>query len=281
VSYCLEQIFKVSNKLGNLSVFASVEKGKSSKSIDDHLSHTVPALEALLSTYLIAAYAVARDYDFHAIQTFFPRVVNVAVGPRERNESYKKPLLFWPIEFGWGYPDEIRSNLVVQRYEKSERISSLFGGSEGIKSRVLQLDCYVEWNSFLCVIQPLPPQIDEYLREHCEYCKGTSFDYYPHFTYEHFKHVAPIIGTLWNLAGSGSLNYLSGFALDTNIAQHLVNMGPDKRKELFASFVLHAQHERAQYCLQNRRLSESFSWTENLDEAVKAARKRREAQHKE
>src|SRR5262249_7017310 len=102
----------------------------------------------------LAAYAVARDYDFPAIQTLFPCVVAMAFGPREGTDAYKKPLLFWPIEFGWGYPDETRSNLVIQGYGKSERISSLFGGSEGIKSSILQVDCYVEWNSFICVVPP-------------------------------------------------------------------------------------------------------------------------------
>src|SRR5262249_28087771 len=127
---------------------------------------------------------------------------------------------------------------------ESERISTLFGGSEGIKSSILQLDCYVEWNSFLCVARPVLREITEYMKEHCEYCKGTSFDYYPHFVYEHSKYIGPMIQTLWNLAGSVALSHLSGFALDSNITQRFVNIGPDKRKEFFADFVLHAQHQR-------------------------------------
>jgi len=114
------------------------------------------------------------------------------------------------------------------------------------------------------------------MKEHCEYCKGTSFDYYPHFVYEHSKYIGPMIQTLWNLAGSVALSHLSGFALDSNITQRFVNIGPDKRKEFFADFVLHAQHQRAQYCLQNRKAAEFFFWSDDLTEAVKAAKKRRE-----
>jgi hypothetical protein len=278
IAHTLEQIFRVSNKLGTLSAFSYIpQNGPESKSLDDHLSHTVPALEALLSTYVIGAYAVTREYGLVDVMAFFPRVVSLAAGPYRSDQSIKKPMLFWPIEFGWGYPNDFRYNLAIQRYGGSERINNLFGGAEGMKSALLQLDCYIEWNSFLCVEPPVVKEIREYLEE---FCKGITFGNYPHFIFEKTNYIAPIVQTLWDLAGSPATHHASGLTLDTNIGQRLVNMGPQKRRELFSDFVLYAQQQRATYCRQKGHFAEFFPWPTDLIEAVKAAKSRREEPEK-
>src|SRR2546422_1589482 len=132
--------------------------------------HSAESLQNLLSTYVIGAYALTTDDGLSHLQVFFSRPLAVVLGPRQADEAYKKPMLFWPIEFGWGYPDKFRYDLAIDRYGHSERVKSLFGGTESIKAALLQLDCYVEWNSFLYVQPPVLPEIKEYMQRYCEYC---------------------------------------------------------------------------------------------------------------
>jgi hypothetical protein len=98
--------------------------------------------------------------------------------------------------------------------------------------------------------------------------------------FENTNYIAPIVRILWDLAGSSATHHGSGLALDTNIRQRLVNMGPQKRPELFADFVLYAQQQRATYRWQQGGFAEFFSWPNDLAEAVKAAESRRETQEK-
>jgi hypothetical protein len=160
----------------------------------------------------------------------------------------------------------------MQRYGGSDRVRSLFGGTESLKSAILQLECYIEWNSFLCVESPVHPGIAEYLKK---FHPDVSFEFSPTFIAEPLSLVKPMVERLWQMAGNLSLNHVQGFALDSNIAARLVDMGPEGRKELFAGFVLHLETHRAQYCMQQRKFPGIMSWSEGLAAAMQAVKQKR------
>ncbi|HLG19791.1 MAG TPA: hypothetical protein VI895_08255 [Bdellovibrionota bacterium] len=267
----MEKIFRVSNKLATSPAFyqSSLNLGSfKTSSLDTHFTHTVPALEALIATFTIGGYALQREYGLSDVGYFFPHLVPAAVGPLETENALVRPMLFWPITSEWGHPDLSHALMAVQRYARSERIAALFGGEKDLKNAVLQMDCYIDWNSWLMV---------ESLRgagEPAEYLRSQYpdilFEYRPNFMFEPLSGVMPLMEHLWTMAGSTSTNHLNGWVLDQNLAQRYVDMGPQKRKEFFARFALYVQKEQATIYSSWSRFPPRASWPAGLNELMKS-----------
>lgn len=142
----LVEIFQESNNLGRC--VTGVNGPGEVSSLDEHRSHTVPALESLIAAYLLAGYELSKRNDTTYTKMLFPRVVKPVTQPYE--EWIKNGLyLFWPVTWSSGTPNRPRDLMVLDRYGKGDRVEELVGGKKAIRKAVLQLDCLVDWHSYM------------------------------------------------------------------------------------------------------------------------------------
>ena len=104
VADLLKEVFETSRRLVPLSVFAPY--GATVGSAEDHVSHTVPALESLTSLHLIGAYVAKRSRLEYLASLLRPDVYRAALSTAGQGE--KLPMAFWPLGMGQGEPDEIQ-----------------------------------------------------------------------------------------------------------------------------------------------------------------------------
>ena len=57
--------------------------------------------------------------------------------------------MFWPITSVGGMPNLRGDLMAVERYGTGDRIEKLLGSKEAIRTAVLQVDCLIEWHSFV------------------------------------------------------------------------------------------------------------------------------------
>ena len=82
-----------------------VMRAQQSKSLREHISHTVPALETLISLHLIGAY-IAKRGRYEYLRTLLTPDVN-NTDWRQGWMSQKTPMAFWPIGTGDGELEEL------------------------------------------------------------------------------------------------------------------------------------------------------------------------------
>lgn len=233
------------------------------RDLNEHDSYTVPALEALLGTYLLCSYAlVIRERTFY-LRALFPRIVEAVDGPDEpESRSF---LLFWPLTYRWRTPDVRRDLLMVERYGSGGRIASLIGGADRLKQAVLQVDCLVDLHA---VLAQRPPQGEP--ETHGFFTSkyaGIDTWYTQNFTKQNLSYIAPLVSRLWNelVAGRDSL------FLDEELAE-IINSGYEieRRKQILAKFLAYAERDLAAREWANQRFPAPVYWQPSeLNELVK------------
>lgn len=261
----LAEIFNVTPNLRRIQVPPQDENSVSS--LDEHRSYTVPALEALMGLYLIAAYALVTRDRHQYLRTMFPRVVT---GVRGRSEDdYRGFLIFWPLTFHWGTPNVRRDLLVAQRYSIGDRIEQLMGGASKITQAVLQVDCLVDWHA---VLAQRPPEGQVETHAYFE----TNFPDVDHwfnanFTREDLRNIMPLVIKLWDVATEG----IDDLHFDSRLGRIFVDYDPEKRKQILVHFLLYAERDHRELMWQQQRMPFRVFWQpKELDDLVKATKRR-------
>jgi len=235
------------------------------QTLADHHSYTVPALEALMSVYLIASYALVIRERTRYLKALFPRNVKAIGGPDD-NES-NSFLLFWPLTYRWGTPNVRRDILVVERYAHGDRIESLMGNSARIKEAVLQLDCLVDWHSILAR-GPSQGETETQRFFESKY-SGIDDSYTRHFTYENLRYVTPMAKRLWD----GLLSKSDQMFLDSDLGEIVNGYDAERRKHVLAKFLAYAERQQAEVMWAQQRFPFSVFWEPHeLDSLVKAVK---------
>jgi hypothetical protein len=89
----LEEVYDTTNRFRSLYLCWLHPRGLMPTSATEHVSHTVPAVESLISLHLIGAYIVKRK-RFEYLPNILRRVVREA--GREEMPDFSQPLTFWP-----------------------------------------------------------------------------------------------------------------------------------------------------------------------------------------
>lgn len=238
------------------------------RSLSEHDSYTVPALEALLGIYLLSSYALVIRERPHYLRALFPCIVKAVGGPDEYEPQ--NFLLFWPLTYGWRTPNVRRDIMVVERYARGDRIESLMGNAERIKQAVLQVDCLVDWHAVLA--QPASQGEPETHGFFTSKYANVNRWYVQNFTKQTLTYVAPLVRRLWDqlLARRDSL------FLDPELAEIFNGYDVDRRKQILAKFLAYAEREQAEVEWANQRFPFPVYWEplelNNLVKTVKATR---------
>lgn len=234
------------------------------QALNEHDSYTVPALEALLGTYLLSAYALVIRERPEYMGALFPRIVKAVEGPDEHDDS-QAFLLFWPLTYRWGTPNVRRDMLMVERYARGDLIESLIGNADRLKQAVLQVDCLVDWHAVLA--QRPPTGETETQGFFTSKYAGIDTWYIQNFTKQNLSYVAPLVNRLWNqlLVRGDSL------FLDEELAEVFNGYDINRRKQILAKFLAYAERQLAAVEWANQRFPFPVYWQPpELNNLVKA-----------
>jgi hypothetical protein len=257
----LQDIFEVTNQLGWLQ--SQVSREQTTTSLEEHVSHTVPALESLIAAHLLGSYDLSKKDSTKYLSTFFPRVVKPATGPYD---EWIRPgfYLFWPITTMWGFPNRRRDLLVVDRYGRGDRIEGILGGKERMKTAALQLDCLIDWHSFMSFRQYGEPETVTYFSETYP---NVFTEYHQRYYLEHFSYIMPLVEKLWRfLQSKRQKNF---YLLDLGLANAFAQIDLPRRKQMLARFLAAAESEQARWMFANNRIPYEVHWLSDLEYLVR------------
>jgi len=237
-------------------------------SLAEHANYTVPAIESLLSAYVLAGYELSRNSNVY-MSLLFSRIVRHLSDPIDVDPEVKWLYLFWPMERAkWGSPEMSRPQMVIERYGNADRIEKLLGGKTGMKSAVLQVDCLIEWHSHLSFDGQGTPETVRYFRE--RYAKvGTT--YFPDFFQENFSHIEPLINKLWAAVRTGGGEMNDWFVLP-GLVDVFRKIEIERRQYLLGKFLLDISKEQSQKMLADNRMPYRVHWPPEIAALVKRVR---------
>jgi len=259
----LVEIFLESNSLGRC--VAGINKESDVSSLEEHRSHTVPAVESLLAAYLLGGYEVSKRNDTVYTKTLFPRIVTPVTPPYE--EWVKNGLyLWWPLTRFCGTPNRQRDLMVLDRYGKGDRIEELVGGKKAIRKAALQLDFLVDWHSFMSLKGMGEPATIRYFEVELS---SVITQFRPHYPYEQVDQVMPLIEKIWASLSTGDHEF---WLLSDRLAELFGSIELDQRKAMLGRFLLYAKRQQDEWMWQARRLPYHEHWPPGIAEIVDAAR---------
>lgn len=254
----LEEVFATSNLL--IKSVAPEVRGQSAVTLAEYTGPAVPAMESLLATYLVGAYALGKRGGLAYLNTLFPRAVNFIEDDSDaRSKGF---LLFWPLDGPYWVPNRQRDLLVLERYGKDAYIEVLLGDENALRSAVLSLDCLVDWHSFMSMPESKEEAAVKFFRERYP---GVYTSFVPNFTHESFSYIQPFVERLWTAVQSGSDEL---FLLDGGLSGVIKDLPAERRKLLFARFLIYAERERAQWMYARRKLPSPTYWPRGIMELV-------------
>ncbi|MGO9641715.1 MAG: hypothetical protein ACLP1Y_10465 [Candidatus Acidiferrales bacterium] len=148
----LKEVFETSQQLRMVRWL--VPYGEDSRNLEDHVSHTVPALESLVSLHLIGAYVAKRERFQYLRSLLRPDVYHA--GARLAEQEKKTVMAFWPLSVsaGSGEPEELRYragriNHCANRIKTDLSYRRLFGSESTAIAALCQYELCLEFNSYL------------------------------------------------------------------------------------------------------------------------------------
>ncbi|HEU0175293.1 MAG TPA: RNA-binding domain-containing protein [Blastocatellia bacterium] len=266
VANLLIEIFDTSHNL--VKKAERFQQHDSVDSLAERANHTVPAIESLLSAYLLAGYELSRNSNVY-MSLLFSRIVEYVSDPIDAYPEIKWFYLFWPTERGsWGSPKMSRPQMVIERYGNADRIAKLLGGKTGMKSAVLQVDCLIEWHSYLSFDEQGAPETVRYFRERYP---NVGTIYYPSFFQEDFSHIAPLINKLWATVRTGGGEMNDWFVLP-GLVDAFRKIEIERRQHLLGKFLLGISKEQSRVMLTNNRMPYRVYWPPEIAALVKRVR---------
>ena len=260
----LEDIFLCSHTLAR--IVPEELRQRKSNHLDELANHIVPALEALIATYLIAGFEITAKRTSTYAAAFFPRIVQLVGDPYTQYDAF---YLYWPIHSAFWQPNRQRDLLAVDRYGSDTGVTSIIGEQEAIRIAILQADCLIYFHSFMGNQSPRK----ETSRFFLENFPSVPTFFCPNFTHEQFSMISPLIELLWKSLKDGT----STFILDARLATVVQNLDVEARKNILAAFLLYADKERSSWMFALGKHTFPHPWAGELGAALSTARAKRDA----
>jgi MinD-like ATPase involved in chromosome partitioning or flagellar assembly len=234
------------------------------KTLDTHDTATVPGLEALITANLLGCYDLTKNKSVTYFSKLFPRVVKFSSGVYD--EQFSTFFLFWPY-FYWS-PNVFIDSLVSERYANGSVVEDFFSTPEALKISVLQANCLLEWHSFLGfsrtdeASRAGEPETVKFFKD--KYPSATT-NFHPSFFHEPPTLLTPLIVRLWEALTRSSSSFLS---LDPELDTVLAGIDVERRKLLFARFLISVQKQHEQWMFQQSRHPFFVDWPREIQEVV-------------
>jgi hypothetical protein len=269
VSDLLKEVFEVSRQLE--SVRFMLRQGQVSTA-DEHLSHSVPALESLASLHLIGGY-IAKRGRFQYLRSLFRSDVfnsrRYAFDP-----SAKALLVFWPLRRNQGEPSDLAvrgGNITycVKKIETDSTYRRLFGSAKASTIALCQYELCLELNSYLATDNTDTKESHAYV---ASMYPDISFVFIPGLIAFPLEYIADLALTLFNEIKTGKTRLLDLILFDPVFAGSLKKAGSDM---VFARFLSSLESVAEKLEIELSHFPSTVHWPKELAEAMQAARQQR------
>ena len=276
VVHLLQEVFETTHKLHLPK--AIVPRGLLSKTLDDHVSHTTPALESLIALHLIGAYLAKRGRFEYFKSILRPDVFNARW--EEGAQGRKRPMAFWPLEtLQYGEPEDLgkwggRLRLCAGRATNDPALRRLFGTENATVDALSKYEFCLELNSFVSFPE-LSPETGKIVRQ---LHPDLAYEFRADFLAESLAPVHGLAATLLAETKRGRPQFLNVILFDEAVVTIVTNPA----STVFADFLDNLAKEHSQvYLAQQRFTPMSSAWPKDMGDELKRVRgaKKQEARH--
>jgi hypothetical protein len=247
VADLLKEVFETSHQLTLAQSLTPY--GATSSETDDHVSHTVPALESLVSLYIIGAYLAKRSRFQYISSLFRPNVYRVG---QQFGEQEKKTLMaFWPLSVGFGEPERLRYragkiDYCVKRVETDLTCLHLFGSATAATAALCQFELCLELNSHMAMPSDDTQDSAGYV---ARLYPEMYFAFWPSLIAFPLDHIHGLAQTLFSEIRKAKLEIVKLILFDQGLGGFLTKPGSDM---VFARFLSGLARDQAIiFCRQN------------------------------
>ncbi len=260
----LLHIFKISNRLAKVTV--DITQNSEVSSLKEHNSFSVPALESLIAAYFLGGYELSNRNENIYVRHLFTKIVTEIRGADDTPS--KDFFMFWPVTRNWGYPNRRRDLLVSERFSIADRLEKLAGGKKGIKAASLQIECLIDWHSFLSFQGQGEPETIQFYQK---FYSGISTSFWPNFRTESYEQILPLINKLWEAIHTEGQNDF--WLFDSRLSKAFGGIDLARRKRLFGKFLLYVEGMQAEYQAQHNRGPYHMPWATDIAQVISEVRK--------
>jgi hypothetical protein len=264
----LQEVFESSHRL--VALRRLVPYGEGVASVDDHVSHTVPALESLTSLHLIGGYLAKRRRFEYLTSLFRSDVYTVTLTGNV--EEKKRLMAFWPLGTGQGEPTDIRFragriNFCVARIATDSAYLKLFGSAGAATEALCQYEYCLELNSFMAFPGLGTNESAQYLERMYPHL---NFYFWPSFIAFPFEYVYSLFSTVFAEITERKPQLLKLILFDPSLAGFLVK--PDG-VQAFLRFLDALANEQVGLFFEQRRIPPHIFWPRDIQKALTEFRK--------
>ncbi len=239
--------------------------GVTSETDEQHISHTVPAIESMVSSHLIGAY-IAKRSRFEYLKSLF----RADVQAEDRfGERYKpRPMAFWPISVQRGEHNDLRTTqgrltYCLRRIETDTAYLRLFGSASVAMVQLCRHEFCLELNSFLAVSKDNSPESSAYAQK---FYPGIDFAFYPGFFAYPLDYIHSLALTVFSEIKRKRRDFINLLVFDPTFTGFLTKDGGDV---LFARFLKGLAVDQGHFYLSMRRFTPYHTWPKELDDAIR------------
>ncbi|MGB9485836.1 MAG: hypothetical protein WCD04_06975 [Terriglobia bacterium] len=268
----LKEVFESSHQLSMMqtafdmeNVFRQYQQGSPAMA-SQHLSHTVPALESLISLHLIGGYIFKRNrYEY--VSTLFRADVYQA-GPRIGDQAKRTLMCFWPLFAGRGEPEQLnhvagRINLCADRVSADQTFLRLFGSQRVAIDALCQYEFCLELNSYLSVSRDVSPATVGFVADHFP---NIAFSFWPSLIAFPFRPIMPLALKVYREILARQSEFLKLLVFDPRMAS-VFTSNPGGRA-VYGRFLKGLVSEQQNLFLQQHRFPPMDDWPKELKELM-------------
>jgi hypothetical protein len=256
----LREIFETSERLTILRQFVPLANTVTSS--DDHVSHTVPAFEALVSMHILGAFVHKRK-RFQYLKTILHPVVHSLFSTNDREPT--NLMAFWPLGDAQGEPDEIRFragriNFCVGKITADSAYLKLFGSAKVATATMCQYEFGLELNSFLGI------ENEESIAYAKKVYPNIWFRFWPSFIAFNLEHIYELAAMIFAEIKKGKAEVLNQILIDAGFANILTS---DTGEQAYLSFLVSLHKEQSGLFFQLQRFPPIVYWPDEIAAAMK------------
>jgi hypothetical protein len=267
VADLLKEVFETTHKLQVPRAVALA--GQKTRTIEEHVSHTVPALESLISLHLTGAY-IAKRNRFEYLRSLFRGDV---YGTDWQGQNWeKRPMAFWPLDLsiGHGEPDVLRTwggrlKLCAGRVRADSAYGKLFGSERATIEVLCQYELCLELNSFLAMPQ-CSPETGSYVKQAYP---DVDFVFRPQLIAFSLLPLHDLVSALFAEIKKNKPILLKVILFEPVLAGQITKSGGDK---VFGSFLDSISKAHGQLWLATRHFPPDHGWPPDVEKELKRLR---------
>jgi len=266
----LKEVYGTSEDLEALKLATGVGRVER---LDQHLSHTLVALEALVRVHILGSYIVRRRH-----WEFFRSVFSIYV-PESGGNQWKDvvdvvhPMAFWPLPAGRGEPRSLayragRINVCAERAGQDSATLAFFGSEQSLRDALCEWEFCLEFNSFLAVSEQDSPQTAQSVKTRCG---NIDFGFWPSVVAFSYEPVGKLAREMYLEILSGKSTILGRLIFDDQTAQAFSSANP---QDVFLRFLKGLSEVQAGLFLELGKFPSWWSWPEPIGSNLKVLKKR-------